>query len=283
MTLWCHTRAEFDQLTAALDPWRRHVEAGLLQQQKVAGYCRACRRPTILDTGPAPAPGEWKNLLEGMSCSSCGLNGRMRLCLQVIEEELLAQPVAHAAILERVTPLFPHVAHRIPGLIGCEFIAPALPGGSLHDVHGTRVRHENFMALSFADSSLDLLLHFDVLEHVPDATVALQNAYRVLKPGGRTLFSCPFYHNLPHNLVRAVMEDGELKHLLPPCYHGNPMSGSGSLVYIHPTWDIMDTLTSIGFSDVRIGLSYNPVEGTVSNGSPYEDGHTWPVVLVAMK
>lgn len=83
--------------------------------------------------------------------------------------------------------------------------------------------------------------------------------------------------------MRAVVEKGELRHLLPPCYHGNPMSGQGSLVYIHPTWDIMELLQEIGFADVRIGLSYNPTEGTVSNGSPYEDRHTWPVVLVATK
>lgn len=283
MTVWCHTRDEFDQLTASLDPWRQHVERTLLQVPASTGYCRACARSVVLSTGPDPAPGEWKNLLEGMSCPGCGLNGRMRLCLQVVEEELLGMQVKQTAILERITPLFPHLAKRIPGLVGCEFVGPGLRGGSLHKVQGIEVRHENFMALSFADNSLDLLLHFDVLEHVPDATVALQNAFRVLKPGGKTVFSCPFYHNLPHNLVRAVMENGEIKHLLPACYHGNPMSGDGSLVYVHPTWDIIDTLNAIGFSDVRIGLSYNPVEGTVSNGCPYEDGHTWPVVLVAQR
>lgn len=280
MTVWCRTRAEFDALTTSLEPYRSLVEARLLQIPETIGYCRACGKTTVLNTGSDPLPGEWKNLLEGMLCS-CGLNGRMRLCLQVVEEETLGVQVQHAAILERITPLFPHIARRLPGIIGCEFVAPQHAGGSLHKVNGAQVRHENFMELSFADQSLDLLLHFDVLEHVPDARVALQNAFRVLKPGGKTVFSCPFYHNLPHNVVRAVMEQGEITYLLPACYHGNPMSGQGSLVYIHPTWDIMDLLTEIGFSDVRIGLSYNPVEGTVSNGCPYEDGHTWPVVLVA--
>lgn len=283
MTIWSHTRAEFDRLTASLDPHRQLVESELLQRSEVPGYCRACARTTQLRTGPAPAPGEWKNLLEGMACPHCGLNGRMRLCLQVVEEEILELDAPRAAVLERITPLFPQLAKRLPGLIGCEFVGGGLRGGSVHKVHGIDVRHENFMDLSFADGSLDLLLHFDVLEHVPDAHVALQNAFRVLKPGGKTIFSCPFYHNLPHNLVRAVMQNGELQHLLPPCYHGNPMSGAGSLVYIHPTWDIMELLPELGFSEARIGLSYNPVEGTVSNGCPYEDGHTWPVVLVATK
>jgi SAM-dependent methyltransferase len=282
MTSWCHTRQEFDQLTASLEPYRQRVESQLLKTNAMTGYCRACKKVTLLNTGPEPAAGEWKNLLEGMLCE-CGLNGRMRLCLQVVEEEILGHTPGHAAVLERVTPLFPHLQARIPGLIGCEFVGMAVQGGSEHDVHGIKVRHENFMSLAFADNSLDLLLHFDVLEHVPDATVALQNALRVLKPGGKMIFSCPFYHNLPHNTVRAVMENGEIKHLLPPCYHGNPMSAQGSLVYIHPTWDIMDLLKQLGFAEVRIGLSYNPTEGTVSNGSPYEDGHTWPVIIVAQK
>lgn len=282
MTIWCRTRAEFDTLTASLEPYRKLVEDHLLQVRETPGYCRACGKTTLLNTGPDPVPGEWKNLLEGMLCS-CGLNGRMRLCLQVIEEETLGLVAYCAAILERVTPLFPHVAKRLPGIIGCEFVGPEHAGGSIHLINGTGVRHENFMALSFPDNSLDLLLHFDVLEHVPDARVALQNAFRVLKRGGKTVFSCPFYHNLPHNLVRAVMENGEIKHLMEPCYHGNPMSGQGSLVYIHPTWDIMDMLKEIGFADVRIGLSYSPTEGTISNGCPYEHGHTWPVVLVATK
>lgn len=282
MTLWCRTRTEFDTLTSSLEPYRRLVEQHLLQARETTGYCRACGRTTRLATGPDPAPGEWKNLLEGMLCS-CGLNGRMRLCLQVVEEEILDMHIKSAAILERVTPLFPHIAQRLPGIVGCEFVGPAGRPGSVHDINGAIVRHENFMALSFADASLDLLLHFDVLEHVPDARVALQHAFRVLRRGGKTVFSCPFYHNLPHNLVRAVLEGGEIRHLMEPCYHGNPMSGQGSLVYIHPTWDIMELLVDIGFADVRIGLSYNPTEGTVSNGCPWQDGHTWPVVLVATK
>jgi SAM-dependent methyltransferase len=283
MTFWCHTRAEFDTLTTSLDPYRMLVETQLLQTQETTGYCRACRKTTVFDTGPEPAPGEWKNLLEGMLCSSCGLNGRMRLCLQIVDEETLDHQVTSAAILERITPLYPYVAARLPGIVGCEFVGAEKHPGSLHKISGAIVRHENFMALSFAAASLDLLLHFDVLEHVPDARSALQQAFRVLKPGGKMIFSCPFYHNLPHNLVRAIVENGAVRHLLPPCYHGNPMSGQGSLVYIHPTWDIMDWLRDTGFTDVRIGLSYNPTEGTVSNGSPYEDGHTWPVVLVAVK
>lgn len=283
MTIWCHTRAEFDTLTASLEPHRQLVERDLLQRSHSTGYCRACGKTTQLHTGPTPPPGEWKNLLEGMLCPACGLNGRMRLCLQVVEEETLGLQVKSAAILERITPLYPHIARRLPGIIGCEFVGPTQRPGSLHDINGAVVRHENFMALSFASDSLDLLLHFDVLEHVPDARVALQQAFRVLRRGGRTVFSCPFYHNLPHNIVRAVVRNGELQHLLEPCYHGNPMSGQGSLVYIHPSWDIMELLQEIGFSEVRIGLSYNPTEGTVSNGCPYEDGHTWPVVLVAIK
>jgi SAM-dependent methyltransferase len=42
-----------------------------------------------------------------------------------------------------------------------------------------------------ADSSVDLLVACDVLEHVPDVTAALRECGRVLAPGGRALFTIP--------------------------------------------------------------------------------------------
>ncbi len=46
--------------------------------------------------------------------------------------------------------------------------------------------------LPFADNSVDLVLALDVLEHVPDVAV-LEQAMRVLKPGGTLLLSVPAF------------------------------------------------------------------------------------------
>lgn len=43
----------------------------------------------------------------------------------------------------------------------------------------------NILSLPFRDASFDKLISTDVLEHIPDAQKAVQELYRVLKPGGR--------------------------------------------------------------------------------------------------
>jgi predicted SAM-dependent methyltransferase len=45
--------------------------------------------------------------------------------------------------------------------------------------------------LPFADNSYDIILCNHVLEHIPDDTKAMQELYRVLKPGGMGIFQIP--------------------------------------------------------------------------------------------
>lgn len=48
--------------------------------------------------------------------------------------------------------------------------------------------------LPLADSSIDVVLSFDVLEHVADPRVSLAELWRVLKPGGKAFLVFPAYH-----------------------------------------------------------------------------------------
>ena len=50
--------------------------------------------------------------------------------------------------------------------------------------------------LPFADASFDIVTMFDVLEHLPDDRRALSEVHRVLKPGGRYVWSVPAYQHL---------------------------------------------------------------------------------------
>jgi len=52
--------------------------------------------------------------------------------------------------------------------------------------------------LPFEDNSYDVILCNHVLEHIPDDTKAMQELYRVLKPGGYGIFQ------IPQDLSRAV-------------------------------------------------------------------------------
>jgi SAM-dependent methyltransferase len=55
------------------------------------------------------------------------------------------------------------------------------------------------------DASTDVVLATETLEHVPDPTVFLAEARRVLRPGGRIVLTVPFaarWHYIPHDYWR---------------------------------------------------------------------------------
>ncbi|UNK48897.1 methyltransferase domain-containing protein [Lysobacter sp. S4-A87] len=76
--------------------------------------------------------------------------------------------------------------------------------------------------LSLADASVDLIIHSDTLEHVPDPMKALAEMKRVLVPNGRAVFTVPII------LGRmSQSRDG-----LASSYHGAP-GGSESDLVVH--------------------------------------------------
>ncbi len=265
----------------SLTSMARHVEALVLDHAGANGFCVGCRRWQRFVQPPAAA-GDWANLLEGLVCE-CGLNARMRLILNALDALNCAHGVpSDVAVLERLTPLFPFLQLRLPGLEGSEYLGPDFVSGEEERIGGQLVRHESLLSLSYPTGSLDMLMHFDVLEHVPDIDAALRECRRVLKSGGRLLFSCPFYEGIELSIVRAEVVDGELLHRLEPCYHGNPVDGKGALVFTQPGWDLMGRVREAGFAEVELLLCYDPVQGITSNACPYEDGHMWPVVFSAV-
>jgi len=56
-----------------------------------------------------------------------------------------------------------------------------------------------------SDASVDVVLTTETLEHVPEPTAFLSEAFRCLKPGGRILLTVPFaarWHFIPHDYWR---------------------------------------------------------------------------------
>jgi SAM-dependent methyltransferase len=83
----------------------------------------------------------------------------------------------------------------------------ALPQHALHSYPQLDMQR-----MSFADSSIDVIIHSDTLEHVPDSKAALRESRRILKPGGHLFYTVPIV------IGRLTRTRGGL----PPSYHGMP-------------------------------------------------------------
>ena len=88
--------------------------------------------------------------------------------------------------------------------------------GTAFGLYGTRPDVLGDAAsLPLADARFDTVMMLDVLEHLPRPELALAEARRVLRPGGRLLITIPFaypLHDLPHDYQRFT-EPG-LRHRL---------------------------------------------------------------------
>ncbi len=110
------------------------------------------------------------------------------------------------------------------------------------------IRCEDLTKLTFADGTFDLIITQDVLEHVPLFEQAFTEISRVLKPGGKHIFTVPI--NPAHPTSRRIwLEGGEnLSQILPPVYHGDPLRAEGALVAVDYGNDIIDILRRFHFS-----------------------------------
>lgn len=188
------------------------------------------------------------NWRERLCCPVTGFNNRLRFSLHLIDTFLNLNSGSDIYLMEQVTPLHGYLAKSYRNLVGSEFLGAAVPLGSL----GSRgIRNEDVTALTFDDGSFDSVLSYDVLEHVPNFQSAFAECFRVLKTGGRFLFSAPFNPNSQTHLIRAtVTGSGEIRHLSEPEYHGDPLGGGvGVLCYQHFGWNVLEDLKTIGFSD----------------------------------
>lgn len=108
-----------------------------------------------------------------------------------------------------------------------EYFGPKHAPGAVVD----GVAHQDLQQLSFPDDFFDLVLTAEVMEHIPDALQAEREIVRVLKPRGGYVFTLPYLPNHLEDEVRAVVENGKIKHLMDPVYHGDPIRPEGILVF----------------------------------------------------
>jgi SAM-dependent methyltransferase len=120
-----------------------------------------------------------------------------------------------------------------------------VPLGEAVEGHPKRTNQDH-QRLTFPDERFDLIVSSHVLEHVPDPSAALREAFRILKPTGRYIFSVPGGLEHRHSLTRAELRAGELVLHEAARYHHSP-EDEPALVYTEFGEDLLDTLEDIGF------------------------------------
>lgn len=131
--------------------------------------------------------------------------------------------------------------------------------------------HQDLMCLSFSDKQFDFVISTDVFEHIADPYIAHQEVYRVLKPGGRHIFTVPFYQTDILDEKRAAMDEkGEIIHYKEPLYHIDPLRADGVLVFNIFSIEMLVKLSRIGFRTNMHHL-YRPSNGILGpNGLVFE-------------
>lgn len=195
------------------------------------------------------------NLRETVNCPDTGFNTRMRAAIHAVlyYEDSAPGPIY---LCEQKTPMYTYFKDHFDETTGSEYLGDAVALGAT-DADG--LRNEDATRLTFADDSFNVMMSFEVLEHIPDYMAALRETHRVLRPGGRFYFTAPFNPHAQEHLIRAKIENGEIVHILEPEMHGDPVTGEGILCFQQFGWDIVTELTDIGFRSVE-ALVFDQIE-----------------------
>jgi SAM-dependent methyltransferase len=184
-------------------------------------------------------------------------------------------------LFERLSPLYDALVCQFPELLGVEFGGSELDPGSCFVHGGKLVRHEDMQRLSFKAETFDLVVHSDVLEHIPDPYQGMMEIHRVLRPGGKCVFACPIYSVMDHR-KRAEILEGNLIFLDGPCFHGDPLREHGVPVFYEFGLSLIHDLKRLGFRASYV-LDHSLIKGYFSNNNPWQVGHMWPLVVVCEK
>ncbi len=216
--------------------------------------------PANKDGIPLP---HWR---ESLVCDVCGLNNRVRAAADIFVNHIKPGRGATIYAQEQFTAFYRWLKVRYPHAIGSEYLGDDQKPGQTYD----HIRHEDITNLSFEDNSLDVVLSFEVLEHVPDYRAALRETFRVLKPGGALLMSVPFLIGVEQTLIRArITEDGSLEHIEEPEYHGDPTAddqSDGCLCFYHFGWDLLEDMIEAGARKVSVVSYYSKSSASYGDG-----------------
>ena len=167
---------------------------------------------------------------ESCDCTFCGAKLRGRRIAQVLlslypVDDSPAPSLAHWVEEPEIHKLRVAEINTIDGMHSFLQRLPAFSSSDYRDKSGPATlvpgkRSEDLTRLSYPDSSFDLILTSETLEHVPNLHSALREIDRVLASGGRHVFTIPVLPTVPETFARSVvLPDGTIQDRAPRICH----------------------------------------------------------------
>ena len=181
------------------------------------------------------------HLRETIQCRCCGATMRHRMLAHTL---LMAISKSHGSIVESIqaasqiklaglrvldTDSFSPISNRLkhlPNFVRSSYL-PDQPFG--REIEPNRF-NINLESIEFPDNSFDIVMTSDVAEHIRDVDAAHRAILRVLRNGGSYIFTVPFDIACSSHHILVDTSGGKDKFLVPPQYHGDPLTG-GILAY----------------------------------------------------
>jgi len=238
---------------------KRELPRGLLTSSFNFGYCPICESRTVFIIRQ-----DW--LRDFYHCVRCASIPRWRALIHVLQTHF---PNWRELRIHESSPggaSSEKLRRECPNYLASHFFPEVTPGEMKHGFGS-----ENLEQQTFKDAEFDLVVTQDVFEHILDPARAFSEIARTLKPDGAHVFTVPWYY-WKKTLLRAISENGSIKYLEKPDYHGNPIDPNGSLVVREWGWDLCDfiythsglTTTAIRINDESRGIKAEFIEVFIS-------------------
>lgn len=165
------------------------------------------------------------NWRESIICPECACSNHLRFFIGKIRKEY--EKGMNVLLYEYGSTLYQFVKHYIPDVTACE-----CTGKEYKNIEeGEKVLYENPSALSIPTESFSLVIANDLWEKVSDKEGALKEAARIVKKGGKLIFTTVF------NANSLETHDGVFG------------------------WDILQKMKLYGFSDAYVKADFSIEEG----------------------
>ena len=214
---------------------------------KHKGICDICETDVTF-----VSESEW--FRDHLLCSGCASIPRERALMRTIKQFF---PNFSDLVIHESSPVDRGTSTRLAQECTHYSFSHYFPDTAIGEIDGrTNARCESLEHLTFPDTTFDLLITQDVMEHIFDPEAAFREIGRVLKPGGAHIFTVPLVNKTAPTQRCAQREaSGEIIYLQEPEYHGNPVDPDGSLVTMNWGYDIACFIAStVGMPTVIIQI-----------------------------